>query len=136
MPSTQALKGRIRSVKNTKQITKAMQLVAASKMRKAQEATKLSAPYTEAAREMLTALSHREAVKDHPRFKQRPVQTRLMIVIDSATAGGHLRRETHNLSRHHTAVKDRLTIVIAFGHFGLCLTLDTHKVVRPATHRR
>jgi F-type H+-transporting ATPase subunit gamma len=91
MPSTQALKGRIRSVKNTKQITKAMQLVAASKMRKAQEATKLSAPYSEAAREMLTALSHREAVKDHPLFKQRPVQTRLMIVIasDKGLAGAY-----------------------------------------------
>jgi F-type H+-transporting ATPase subunit gamma len=91
MPSTQALKGRIRSVKNTKQITKAMQLVAASKMRKAQEATKLSAPYTEAAREMLTALSHREAVKDHPLFKQRPVKTRLMIVIasDKGLAGAY-----------------------------------------------
>lgn len=91
MPSTQALKGRIRSVKNTKQITKAMQLVAASKMRKAQEATKLSAPYTEAAREMLTALSHREAVKDHPLFKKRPVKTRLMIVIasDKGLAGAY-----------------------------------------------
>lgn len=91
MPSTQALKGRIRSVKNTKQITKAMQLVAASKMRKAQEATKLSAPYTEAAREMLTALSYREAVKDHPLFKKRPVKTRLMIVIasDKGLAGAY-----------------------------------------------
>ena len=46
MPSTRALKNRIRSVDSTKQITKAMQLVAASKMRRAQEADKASAPYT------------------------------------------------------------------------------------------
>ena len=49
MASTQILKTRIRSVKNTKQITKAMQLVAASKMRRAQEADKASAPYARAA---------------------------------------------------------------------------------------
>jgi len=51
MASTQQLKARIKSVKNTKQITKAMELVAASKMRRAQEATLASRAYT------LTALS-------------------------------------------------------------------------------
>jgi F-type H+-transporting ATPase subunit gamma len=91
MGNTQALKGRIRSVKNTRQITKAMELVAASKMRRAQEATKLSAPYTLAARQLLTALSKRSAVKDHPLFKKRPVKTRLMIVIasDKGLAGAY-----------------------------------------------
>ena len=54
MPSTRALKNRIRSVDSTKQITKAMQLVAASKMRRAQEADKASAPYTMAAEELLS----------------------------------------------------------------------------------
>lgn len=83
MPSTQALKSRIRSVKSTKQITKAMQLVAASKMRKAQESTKASAPYTEAARELLANLSRRTSVKNHPLFDQRQVKRRLLIVIAS-----------------------------------------------------
>ncbi|HWT40657.1 MAG TPA: ATP synthase F1 subunit gamma [Dongiaceae bacterium] len=83
MPNTQALKSRIRSVKSTKQITKAMQLVAASKMRRAQEATKASAPYTEAARELLANLSTHTSVKGHPLFVQRPVKTRLLIVIAS-----------------------------------------------------
>lgn len=83
MPSTQALKGRIRSVKSTKQITKAMQLVAASKMRRAQEATKASAPYTAAARELLANLSRHTSVKGHPLFTQRTVNTRLLIVIAS-----------------------------------------------------
>ena len=57
MPSTRALKNRIRSVDSTKQITKAMQLVAASKMRRAQEADKASAPYTMAAEELRVLLS-------------------------------------------------------------------------------
>jgi F-type H+-transporting ATPase subunit gamma len=83
MPNTQALKSRIRSVKSTKQITKAMQLVAASKMRRAQEATKASSPYTDAARQLLANLSGHASVKDHPLFVQRPVKTRLLIVIAS-----------------------------------------------------
>src|SRR6218665_4034192 len=89
MASTQALKGRIRSVSKTKQITSAMQLVAASRMRKAQEATKASAPYTEAARELLSALASHTSVKQHPLFVQREVKTRLLIVIasDSGLAG-------------------------------------------------
>lgn len=83
MANTQALKSRIRSVKSTKQITKAMQLVAASKMRRAQEATKASSPYTEAARQLLANLSSHASVKGHPLFTARPVKTRLLIVIAS-----------------------------------------------------
>lgn len=83
MANTQAIKTRIRSVKSTKQITKAMQLVAASKMRRAQEATKASAPYTEAARELLARLAHHTSVKTHPVFMPRPVKNRLLIVIAS-----------------------------------------------------
>lgn len=91
MASTQLLKGRIRSVKSTRQITKAMQLVAASKMRRAQEATKASAPYTQAARELLAALSTRTSVQHHPLFEQRTVKARLMIVIasDKGLAGAY-----------------------------------------------
>ncbi|MBC7942930.1 ATP synthase F1 subunit gamma [Candidatus Saccharibacteria bacterium] len=91
MASTQVLKSRIRSVKNTKQITKAMQLVAASKMRRAQEATKASAPYTLAARELLTALSEHTSVARHPFFLKRNVKTRLLIVIasDKGLAGAY-----------------------------------------------
>jgi F-type H+-transporting ATPase subunit gamma len=91
MASTQVLKSRIRSVKSTKQITKAMQLVAASKMRRAQEATKASAPYTQAAQEILAAMSGRTSVARHPLFVQRPVKTRLLIVIasDKGLAGAY-----------------------------------------------
>lgn len=91
MPSTQMLKSRIRSVKNTKQITKAMQLVAASKMRRAQEADEASAPYTRAAREILTYLSSQGYTKQHPLFQQRTVKGRLLIVIaaDKGLAGAY-----------------------------------------------
>lgn len=66
MPNTRALKNRIRSVDSTKQITKAMQLVAASKMRRAQEADKASAPYTMAAEELLSYLASQGATDNHP----------------------------------------------------------------------
>jgi F-type H+-transporting ATPase subunit gamma len=91
MASTQVLKSRIRSVKSTKQITKAMQLVAASKMRRAQEATKASAPYTSAAQEILAAMSGRTSVARHPLFVKREVKTRLLVVIasDKGLAGAY-----------------------------------------------
>lgn len=91
MPSQRQLKSRIRSVKNTKQITKAMQMVAASKMRRAQEATKATAPYTQTAREILAHLAKQGATKDHPLFTVRAVRKRLLIVIasDKGLAGAY-----------------------------------------------
>ncbi len=100
MANTQALKGRIRSVSKTKQITSAMQLVAASRMRRAQEATKASAPYTKAARELLASLGAHLSVREHPLFAERPVKKRLVIVIasDSGLAGAY----NSNLTRLYT----------------------------------
>ena len=92
MASTQQLKGRIRSVKSTKQITKAMQLVAASKMRRAQEAEKASAPYTRAANELLTHLASQGVTKGHPLFEIRDqIRSRLLIVVatDKGLAGAY-----------------------------------------------
>jgi len=91
MASTRALKSRIRSVKSTRQITKAMQLVAASKMRRAQEATKATEPYTRAAREILSDLAGHTSVKSHPLFTKRPVKSRLVILVasDKGLAGAY-----------------------------------------------
>lgn len=91
MPSQRQLKSRIRSVKNTKQITKAMQMVAASKMRRAQEATKLTTPYTQTAREILAHLAQQGETKDHPLFEERDVKNRLLIVVasDKGLAGAY-----------------------------------------------
>lgn len=83
MASTQQLKGRITSVKNTKQITKAMELVAASKMRKAQESAALSRDYRNLANAILTRLRELTDVDRHPLFATRKVKTRLHIVISS-----------------------------------------------------
>ncbi len=83
MSSTRQLKSRIRSVKSNKQITKAMELVAASKLRRAQDATKASQPYSAAARELLTQLGQKLDVQDSLFFRHRPLKTRLIILITS-----------------------------------------------------
>lgn len=84
MASRQQIKRRIGSVKNTKQITKAMQLVAASKLRHAQEAVVRPREYAQLAREILTRL--RQLAADDSEFRlftERPVKRRLLIVITS-----------------------------------------------------
>ncbi|HEX6257876.1 MAG TPA: ATP synthase F1 subunit gamma [Candidatus Saccharimonadales bacterium] len=83
MPSTRQLKLRIRSVKSTRQITKAMELVAASKMRRAQEATQATSLYARAGAELLTFLSANGATDSHPLFKKREVKARLIVVVTS-----------------------------------------------------
>jgi len=118
MASIQILKTRIRSVKSTKQITKAMQLVAASKMRRAQEITKVSAPYTLAARELLNRISTQSAVARHPLFVTRPVKSRLIIVIasDKGLAGAYnsniLKTYLEELKHDDTAKIKNTTIAV------------------------
>ena len=57
MPSMKAIKNRIKSVENTRQITKAMQLVATSKMRKAKERIEMSRPFFEILSEALSDIA-------------------------------------------------------------------------------
>jgi F-type H+-transporting ATPase subunit gamma len=83
MASTQQLKARIGSVRNTRQITKAMELVSASKMRRAQEATLASRDYTKTAQHIMKRLRSLTDVEKNPLFTVRPVQTRILIVITS-----------------------------------------------------
>lgn len=83
MANTITLKRRIGSVKNTRQITKAMELVAASKMRRAQEYAKSGRVYREAAYSLLTRLSAITEVNEHPLFTVREVKNRLYVVITS-----------------------------------------------------
>lgn len=91
MASQQQLKSRIRSVKSTKQITKAMQMVAASKMRRVQDATKATTPYTTTAQAILANLASQGATHGHPLFEVRDVKSRLLIVIasDKGLAGAY-----------------------------------------------
>ncbi len=83
MANTITLKRRIGSVRNTRQITKAMELVAASKMRKAQEYALAGRTYRQFAYSLLTRLSAITEVGEHPLFVSRPIKNRLYIVVTS-----------------------------------------------------
>lgn len=83
MANTQAIKGRIRSVKSTKQITKAMELVAASKMRRAQDATIRSRTYSNTARSILSRLSELMDISTHPLYQKRTIKSKLYVVVTS-----------------------------------------------------
>jgi len=84
MASRQQIKQRIGSVKNTKQITRAMQLVSASKLRRAQEAAVGPTAYASLAREILTRLRQLAADESELKlFTERPVKRRLLIAITS-----------------------------------------------------
>ena len=83
MASTRDIRRRIKSVKNTRQITKAMELVAASKMKKAQQAALAGRPYIQVMSEMLAALSARVTELKHPFLDERVVKTRGILLVTS-----------------------------------------------------
>src|SRR5271154_5118544 len=90
MPSTRDIRRRIKSVKNTAQITKAMQMVAASKMRKAQMAALAGRPYATLMNEVLSALVAGNRDFTHPLLEKREVRKRCVILIstDKGLCGG------------------------------------------------
>jgi len=107
MPSTRDIRRRIKSVKNTAQITKAMQMVAAAKMRKAQQAALVGRPYAELMNEVLAQASTRTASFEHPLMESRPVKKRAIILVssDRGLCGGlnsNLFREIVKFDKHTT----------------------------------
>jgi F-type H+-transporting ATPase subunit gamma len=87
--STQLLKRRVRSVTNTKQITKAMELVAAAKMRRVTEAAQKSRTYADASISILQRLSKTPEAAQHPYFSPPAGKPKLFIIFtsDSGLAG-------------------------------------------------
>ena len=83
MPSTRDIRRRIKSVKNTAQITKAMQMVAASKMRKAQQSALAGRPYATLMNAVLAQVTANAGDFTHPLLEKREVRTRGIIVVSS-----------------------------------------------------
>src|SRR5688572_7737312 len=83
MATLRDIKRRIRSVRNTQQITKAMEMVAAAKLRKAQARVIAARPYARGMEEMLANLAEALAEQQHPLFTARPVRTRGLLVFAS-----------------------------------------------------
>jgi len=87
MPSVRDLRDRIRSLKNTQQITKAMKQVAAAKIRRAEAAQKRARPYADALAEMLDDLIGAVSSVDHPFMKPGKAGAPPGIVLISADKG-------------------------------------------------
>jgi F-type H+-transporting ATPase subunit gamma len=81
--NTRDIRRRIKSVKNTAQITKAMQMVAASKMRKAQQLAIDGRPYAQLLNRISAALNAVHGDETHPLLQQREVKNELVIVIST-----------------------------------------------------
>jgi len=91
MANTQALKRRIRSVGNTRQITKAMEMVSAAKMRRVQAAAERAHIYSDAAIAILRRTASSPEATRSPYFKPADVKAKLYIIIssDSGLAGAY-----------------------------------------------
>ncbi len=83
MPSTRDIRRRIKSVKNTAQITRAMQMVASSKMQKAQQAAVQGRPFNAMTRRLIDHLADETRDYQHPLMAVREVRKRAVIVVSS-----------------------------------------------------
>ncbi|HTG70384.1 MAG TPA: ATP synthase F1 subunit gamma [Candidatus Udaeobacter sp.] len=112
------IKREIKSKQNTKQITKAMEMVAASRLRKAQEAAQASRPYAEKLKEVVASIAAGTKGVKHPMLESRPVKKTgyLVITSDRGLAGGYnaniLRKVTQTIREKHQSNDDYVLFVI------------------------
>jgi F-type H+-transporting ATPase subunit gamma len=110
MPSLIDIRRRVRSVKNTQQITKAMKMVSAAKLRKAQERAVAARPYAKVLQQMLANVAEAAARagdgETHPLLRVRPEKKILLVVVtaDGGLAGGfnaNLIKVAHGFAKQH-----------------------------------
>jgi F-type H+-transporting ATPase subunit gamma len=112
------IRRRIRSFQNTKQITKAMEMVAAAKLRRAQERAEAARPYAEKMREVIVSIASSTRGIRHPMLETRPVRKTgyLVITSDRGLAGGYnsnlLRALTKTLRERHRTSDEYVIFVV------------------------
>jgi F-type H+-transporting ATPase subunit gamma len=116
MPSTRDIRRRIKSIKNTAQITKAMQMVASSKMRKAQLAALAGRPYATLMNSVLASATHGAGDFSHPLIEVRPVKKRAVIIV--STDKGLCGALNSNLLREAARFDKDTTVYICAGRKG------------------
>jgi len=87
VPGTKEIRVKIRSVQNTRKITKAMEMVAASKMRKAQERMRMARPYGEKIRTVAAHISHANPEYRHPFLVERDTVRRVGLIVITTDKG-------------------------------------------------
>ena len=116
MPSTRDIRRRIKSVKNTAQITKAMQMVAASKMRKAQQAALSGRPYATLMNDVLAEVTYHAGDFTHPLMEKREGSKRAIVLV--STDKGLCGALNSNLMREAAKFDKASTIYITAGRKG------------------
>jgi F-type H+-transporting ATPase subunit gamma len=116
MPSPRDIRRRIKSVKNTSQITKAMQMVAASKMRKAQQSALAGRPYAALMNEVLAEVVYNAGDFSHPLMEKRGGNKRAIIIV--TTDKGLCGALNANLLREAAKFDKESTVYIAAGKKG------------------
>lgn len=117
MPSLKVIRKRISSVRNTQQITKAMKMVSAAKLRRAQDAAVAARPYAKKLVELLEGVAAGAAESAHPllRASDAPARIRLVIVTsDRGLCGAYnsaMLRQAETFLRSHKASEVSLTII-------------------------
>jgi F-type H+-transporting ATPase subunit gamma len=127
MPSTRDIRRRIKSVKNTAQITKAMQMVASSKMRKAQLAAVAGRPYATLMNEVLAAVSGNTGDFSHPLMERREVRRRAVILVSSDK--GLCGALNSNLMREAAKLDKDATVFICAGRKGSQFVARTRRAL-------
>ena len=112
MPNAQDIRRRIKSVKSIEQITKAMKMVAAARLRKAQEKAAASRPYTEKIREVLASVAGGSPDTAHPLLEVREVKrvAYLILSADKGLAGAY----SSNVIKEvlpHVVGKDHVSLI-------------------------
>src|SRR3977135_3357799 len=87
MPGTKEIRVKIKSVQNTRKITKAMEMVAASKMRKAQDRMRHARPYADKIRNVAAHLSHSNPEYRHPCLVDRDSVKRVGLIVVTTDKG-------------------------------------------------
>src|ERR1700736_4812639 len=87
MASTIDIRRRIRSVKNTQQITKAMKMVSAAKLRRAQDRMFAARPYAAALRTVLSSVAARVEGSDHPLLREHEQENSVLLIVVTSDKG-------------------------------------------------
>ena len=117
MPSLKDIRRRIGSVQNTQKITRAMKLVAAAKLRKAQESILRARPYARELHEMIAELALRTEAHDHPLLASRDPKRVMIVVLTSdrglcAAFNTNILRTAQDYLRDNAAVHEEIQLSV------------------------
>jgi len=138
MPSLKDIKKRIGSVKNTRQITKAMKMVSAAKLRRAQENVVAARPYARKLGEVLERLAKTQGQDVHPLMEKREAKKALLIVVtsDRGLCGGfnaNICKAADRFLKEHKSQYEEISIT-TFGRKGFDFLKSRYTVTKNYTN--